>query len=118
MADGIHTANGKAFEYACLIALYETLCKEQAVVIEDTIPLYTAKKHYEQMDLVLKQKLDKAAAAAIRVIIPLEPQLKYPSFNSPLYLHKDNKVMLEMYCVYDVKIHGKLGCHVNITTMQ
>jgi len=86
MADGIHTANGKAFEYACLIALYETLCKEQAVVIEDTIPLYTAKKHYEQMDLVLKQKLDKAAAAAIRVIIPLEPQLKYPSFNSPLYL--------------------------------
>lgn len=86
MADGIQTANGKAFEYACLIALYEMLCNEQQIVIEDTAPLYTAKKHYEQMDEILKQKLDKAASAAARVIVPLEPQLKYPGIHGPLYL--------------------------------
>lgn len=83
---GIQTANGKAFEYACVLAVYEELHELQSIVVENSPQLLTAKNLYEQADLVLKSYLDAAARAAVRIIKRLEPQLWNPNGNEPLYL--------------------------------
>lgn len=86
-AKGVQTANGKAFEYACVLALYEELHSEQNIVIEVTPQLLTAKKLYDEAEEPLLQALDAAARAAVQIIKRLEPQLKTPNGNEPLYLH-------------------------------
>ena len=86
MAAGIQTNNGKAFEYACVMSLYNRLCKDQEVSIEDTPQFRTAKNFFNSMSEKMKLDLTAAANAATRVIIRLEPQLEYPSTNITLYL--------------------------------
>lgn len=86
MANGIQTANGKAFEYACVLGLYNELSSVQKIEIEDSAQLKTASSLYESMDEKMKATLDKAAIAAVRVIRRLEPQLWEPNGNEPLYL--------------------------------
>ena len=83
---GLQTANGKAFEYACLLALYHMLRAGEEVVIEDSPPLRTAGNLFDSMSADHQDKLMQAANAAARVIIRLEPQLQYPQGNIPLYL--------------------------------
>jgi len=82
----IQVKNGKAFEYACLNALYVTLSPDQHVTIENTQQLIIAQKFYTAIDDVMRGKLDLAANAATRVITRLEPQLEYPDKNIPLCL--------------------------------
>lgn len=86
MANGIQTANGKAFEYACVLGLYNELSSVQKIEIEDSAQLKTASSLYESMDEKMQATLDKAAIAAVRVIRRLEPQLWEPNGNEPLYL--------------------------------
>ncbi len=83
---GIQTANGKAFEYACLLTLYNNLRAAEDVTIEDSPQMRTAKSLYEQMSSKSRNELIRAANAAVRVIKRLEPQLEYPQNNTPLYL--------------------------------
>lgn len=83
---GTQTANGKAFEYACLMALYETLRLREEITIEDSPQMRTARKLFQTMCEENKNELVRAANAAARVIIRLEPQLQYPQNNIPLYL--------------------------------
>lgn len=86
MANGIQTANGKAFEYACVLAFYNELSTFQKLEIENSPQLQTASSLYESMDGEMQETLDKAAVAAVRVIRRLEPQLWEPNGNEPLYL--------------------------------
>ena len=86
MAKGVHTSNGKAFEYACVDSLYRMLTNNQEVEIEESPQLETAQGFFENAPDDLKENIIKAADAASRVIIRLEPQLSYPEGNSPLYL--------------------------------
>ena len=86
MASGIQTANGKAFEYACVEAIYKSLKDSENVEIESSPQLITAKSLYEEADEKLKNDLDKAASAAVRVVKQLEPQLWNPNGNEPLFL--------------------------------
>lgn len=86
MGRGIQTSNGKAFEYACVIALYEQLDLNQKVVIESSLQMSTAHKLYEEIKDELKDSLDAAARASIRIIKRLEPQLCEANGNEPLYL--------------------------------
>ena len=86
MANGIQTANGKAFEYACIEALRRALSDCGEIVIEISPQLETAKSLYEDSEEEMKVSLDKAADAAIRVIKRLEPQLWNSDNNEPLYL--------------------------------
>lgn len=86
MAGGVQTANGKAFEYACVLALYEELHKNQCISIGDSLPLHTAKALYGGAKEEMRAALDAAARAAVRMIKRLEPQLCYPDGNGPLYL--------------------------------
>lgn len=86
MASGIQTANGKAFEYACVLELFHALKDYEEIKIETSPQLETAKSFYEAADGEMKNALNKAASAAIRVIKRLEPQLWNPNNNEPLYL--------------------------------
>lgn len=86
MAKGIQTSNGKAFEYACVDSLFRTLSDNQEIIIENSSQLNTAKKFFENISDDLRNSIIKAADAASRVIVRLEPQLVYPESNSPLFL--------------------------------
>jgi len=86
MASGIQTRNGKAFEYACVIALHEKLKDGQKVTIEKSAQIDTARNLYDDISGEMKQSLDAAAGAAVRVIERLEPQLWNACGNAPLYL--------------------------------
>ena len=81
------TEMGKAFEYACLKALYEALTYNQDVIIENASSVNIARKFYQNMNDDDAQKMDLAAQAAVRVIVRLEPQLGNPQNNVPLYLN-------------------------------
>ncbi len=56
------------------------------IVIESSAQLETAKALYKAADPEMRNSLDKAADAAIRVIRRLEPQLWNPNDNEPLFL--------------------------------
>lgn len=86
MGTGIQTSNGKAFEYACIIALHEQLEKGQTIIIEVSPQLETAQKLYEDISEEMKTALDAAAKAAVRIIKRLEPQLVEANGNEPLFL--------------------------------
>lgn len=86
MSGGIQTQNGKAFEYACIAALKEELLLYGVVEIEETPQLETARELYEKVDAKMKEPLDKAAKAAVRVIKRLEPQLCFANDDEPLLL--------------------------------
>lgn len=83
---GIQTQNGKAFEYACLKALFDVLHKTEEVFVEDSKQLRTAEKFFSEHSDDVKHKLMRAARAAIRVLLRLEPQLQNSQNNIPLYL--------------------------------
>lgn len=76
---------GKAFEYACVDALYRRYKDVQAVEIEETPQMRTARTKYETVGQK-KQDLAEAADAAVRIIERLEPRLQYPGTDVPLIL--------------------------------
>ncbi len=86
MGVGIQTSNGKAFEYACVLALHEQLDNGQQIVIETSPQMETAQKLYDEISEAMKPLLDAAARAAVRIIKRLEPQLVEANGNEPLFL--------------------------------
>ena len=86
MGAGIQTSNGKAFEYACVLALHEQLGGSQQIAIEASPQMETAQKLYDEMSEDMKELLDAAARAAVRIIKRLEPQLMEANGNEPLFL--------------------------------
>lgn len=66
----LHTINGKAFEYACL----ESIARHCGDIVNNS-PLATAARAYNMVDAQHRADLDKAADAATRLLIPLEPML-------------------------------------------
>ncbi len=71
------TISGKAFEYSCLIALYDLLEPDGNISIVDNAQLKKAEEYYLQLDNDFQQDLNQAAKAAARVIMRLEPHLQY-----------------------------------------
>lgn len=82
----IQTTLGKAFEYACLNSIRAHLFLTQEVVTQHTAALVVAQSFYNLSTNVMRQKMDSAANAAIRVLTRLEPQLENPMGNTPLHL--------------------------------
>lgn len=80
------TQRGKAFEYACLYALKQSLEINQEVIIEKSAALDVALNFYSQLNDKLSANLKSAAQAAVRIILRLEPQLLNPCKNVPLFL--------------------------------
>lgn len=80
------TQKGKAFEYACLKALKENLLDRQSISIEENTAFQTAYGFYCELDQKTILKMNKAAQAACRIILRLEPQLENADHNNPLFL--------------------------------
>lgn len=86
MNSGRQTKAGKAFEYACLSALFRKYSSAQPVEIVYSPQLKTAKGCYSQVNGVERNRLDRAAAAGINMRDLLEPGLSVPARNDPLLL--------------------------------
>ena len=123
------TQKGKAFEFACLKAFNESLGITQEVVIDDSAAYETAKGFYEELDQKTIIKMDKAAKAASKIILRLEPQLENPEGNSPLYLQiqEDAKGIAgdvrDVVCIrkqnqWEIGLSCKQGHHRNGGTLE
>lgn len=86
IGSGIQTKYGKAFEFACVLSLYDKLSSNQKVEIEDSPQLLSAKADYESIGEEMQKTLLQAADAAVRVVKRLEPQLWKANGNEPLFL--------------------------------
>lgn len=86
MNSGRQTKAGKAFEYACLSALFRKYSSAQPVEVVYSPQLKTAKGCYSQVNGVERNRLDRAAAAGINMLDLLEPGLSIPARNDPLLL--------------------------------
>lgn len=87
-----NTEYGKAYEYACLIALREYLADkiDSEITIQKSDAYHTAKSAFKKAERDgLSDKLVKAANAAARVIIRLEPQLEYGDGSLTLIIQTD-----------------------------
>ncbi len=80
------TRNGKAFEYACLASLYDFLSLQETVTIISSAQLATAKAFFNSLSSIEQLNLRKAADAAVRILVRLEPQLREESENKPLLM--------------------------------
>lgn len=76
---------GKAFEYACLKALYDFHSGFQPVEYVENEPYETALRFYSEC-LDKQADLMDGAKAAVRVLNRLEPRLTYPNKDVPLVL--------------------------------
>lgn len=77
---------GKAFEYACIKSLSRVLKEEQQVYTVSNSAIEVASKFYENFDPEIQSRLDKAADAATRVLLNMEPMLLYKDTDKPLVL--------------------------------
>lgn len=77
---------GKAFEYACLLAIQQRLSPLQSIEIVENSSLIVASKFYNNLPDELQQELSSAARTGTNIIIRLEPQLLHPNGNEPLQL--------------------------------
>ena len=87
-----NTEYGKAYEYACLIAIREHLSGKTDcdITTQESDALQTAKTAFEKAEKEgLSDKLVKAANAAARVIVRLEPQLEYGNGSLNLVIQTD-----------------------------
>lgn len=81
-----NTNEGKAFEYACVLAFRDFLRNSAEVEIADSAPLRTAKCAYDSMSKDKQANLYSAALAGARVISRLEPRLQNQRGDAPLLL--------------------------------
>lgn len=66
--------------------MHEQLASNQEIIIEDSPQMVTAQRLYEDIKNEMKDSLDAAARASVRIIKKLEPQLCNGEGNEPLYL--------------------------------
>ncbi|WP_372999902.1 HaeIII family restriction endonuclease [Lutispora sp.] len=77
---------GKAFEYACLTAIYNRLSTNQTITIEQNDAYNSTREFYNTLQPIMQQKMISAANAALNVLLRLEPLLENPNGDIPLYL--------------------------------
>lgn len=80
------TVMGKAFEYACIVEIYDRYKSLSNAVISDTPQLKTVQHCFDSLPPDKKSDLLCAAKAAIRIIDRYEPNLGHASNSDPLIL--------------------------------
>lgn len=83
---GMQTRNGKAFEYAMLLALYNVCTEQQDVIKEESASFETAFECFSNLADAKKNEMLEAAFCAARMFLRMEPQLLNPLENQPLIL--------------------------------
>lgn len=97
-SDAKQTVTGKAFEYALMNALLESLSSVTSVTVVDSAPYRTAKKSYSSFDGLTQDQYKQAATAAIGFLLELEPRLSN---------HVNELDVLQLEIVSDIK--GQVG---------
>ncbi|MBD5427716.1 MAG: HaeIII family restriction endonuclease [Treponema sp.] len=77
---------GKAFEYACLSALFEKLNARTEVSVLDDVNVRNTKSAFEELSDNDKDDYLSAARRGVAIIEPLEPNLAFPDTAEPLVL--------------------------------
>lgn len=109
------TVNGKAYEYACLIALKEYLSgrTEGSVIVEDSDAYRTAQDSFNKVTQDIALNLTRAAKAAVRVILRLEPQLEYGKGDLSLAIQTDSQGqkgdVRDVVCIRGIKKGWEIG---------
>lgn len=79
------TELGKAFEYACAIAMINQLDGIVSYEVDSSSDAWkTAKHHFEHLDEATRENLILAAEAASRIVSRLEPQIRWETKAVPL----------------------------------
>lgn len=73
----IQTINGKAFEYALLLAFWERLKEKTSVVIIENAPYKTAQKCFNNIGEKAQSHDKLSASFAINFLIDIEPRLEH-----------------------------------------
>lgn len=82
----IQEITGKAFEYACIKALFEKYTSKTDVNILNDVNFQNTKKAFELLKEIDKIEYIAAAKKGIEIIAPLEPNLEFPDIKEPLIL--------------------------------
>lgn len=88
MKSGNQTKTGKAFEYACALALCN---KYTDAELEASPQCTTAKEHFQDLAPDAKENYLKAASAAVKIIDRLEPMLSADNEQLKIKLQTDAK---------------------------
>ena len=116
MPRATNTINGKAFEYACMNALYRcahTAGKSVSVIAGSSVTI--AERAYRSMSPIEQRNLDDAADTAVRMIVPLEPKLLNGSGTLLLQIATDAMAVgvdgdvRDVFCIRDDMDEWKIG---------
>lgn len=77
---------GKAFEYACLDALYRKFSSKTEVLLLNDVNFQNTKDAFEELSDAEQSSYFSAASKGIEIIAPLEPNLGFPDKKEPLIL--------------------------------
>ncbi len=88
---GKQTELGKAFEYACAFAIFEKYKDGKSVIVERSPQVDTAKRFFDYLTALEREKYIKSAEAAIRIIQRLEPMMDNMSVDFKICLQTDSK---------------------------
>lgn len=80
------TTTGKAFEYATIKILYEYLSTVHSIRIIENSSYNLAKNSYDLIQRSLQEDMDKAAKAAVKMLLNMEPNLSIIDDADSLYL--------------------------------
>lgn len=83
---GKQEITGKAFEYACIKALFDKYFSKVDISVLEDINFENTKKAFEELSEKDKNDYSSAARRGIEIIAPLEPNLEFPDINEPLIL--------------------------------
>lgn len=110
------TENGKAFEYACALAIFNKYKNKQPVLFQKSPQIQTAKKFYEAVTENERNNFNLAANAAIKIIERFEPKLKDHDEEVPLILALQTDSQGEQGDVRDVLcIRKKNGWQIGLS---
>lgn len=110
------TENGKAFEYACALTIFNRYKDKQPVLFQESPQLRTAKKFYDLATEYEKKNFNLAAKAAIKIIERFEPKLKDHDGDIPLILALQTDSQGEQGDVRDVLcIRTKDGWQIGLS---
>ncbi len=110
------TENGKAFEYACALAIFNKYKNKQPVLFLESPQIKTAKKFYDLATEDERRNFNLAAKAAIKVIESFEPKLNDHDGDMPLILTLQTDSQGEQGDVRDVLcIRKKDGWQIGLS---
>lgn len=110
---GKQTETGKAFEYACAMAIVDRKRNIEAAELRESPQLATARRCYSYLQSIHKNEYQQGAEAAVRIIERLEPKLFEEPGKLVISLQTDSKGIAGD--VRDVICHRSDGWEIGLS---